>query len=283
MRNTFLNMFPRLILFAAISAAVSTPLQLINSIVIEGMKGPPDFVSVPFLIYALCAKIVFGAGYVLFGYKIPVKSTILRAFTYMLLILLSSYLPNVLGMAGGDGAIIGSAFSVGIVIVDTISYMLDGLILGVLMRRYEVESPTSVHNIIIARFIPVCLIIGILFALLNIIFDLLAGAADSSLRLANMLMVTPERQTVFYAVFIVCMFIAGLFQPLWYRLCLPEENTSREALTFAVKLGAIVWLPCVLIMVFFGTPAIGTLFYGLAYLIMFAVCGPVYKKLSSKA
>ena len=276
-------MIPRLILFTLISAAVSTPLQLFNSIVIEGMKGPPDFVSVPFLIYALCAKIVFGSGYVIFGYKIPVKSTILRAFTYMLLILLSSYLPNVLGMAGGDGAVIDSAFSVGIVIVDTISYMLDGLILGFLMRRYKIEPSTSVHNTNITRFIPTCVIIGILFALLNLIFDLAAGAAGSSLRLANMLMVTHESQTVFYVVFTAFMFIAGLLQPLWYRLCLPEEITSREALTFALKLGSSVWLPCVLIMVFFGTPVIGTLTYGLAYLIMFAVCGPVYKKLSSKA
>ena len=164
------GVIPRLILFAILSAVVSTPLQLFNSIVIEEMQGPPDFVSVPFLIYAVGAKLVFGLGYVLFGYRLPVKNTVLRAFTYIILILTSSYLPNVLAMAGGDGEIIGSSFSAGIVIVDTLSYMLDGLILGLLMKKYAAENIEAARQVTNSRFILSCAANGVLFALLNTYF-----------------------------------------------------------------------------------------------------------------
>lgn len=116
--------------FAVISAIISTPLQLFNSIVIEGITGPPSFVTIPFLVYAISMKFFFAIGYILIGYRFPIKSTRLRAYIYMLLILLSSYLPNILAMAGGDGEIIKSSFSVSIVILDCISYTLDGLLLG---------------------------------------------------------------------------------------------------------------------------------------------------------
>ena len=59
------------------------------------MQGPPDFVSVPFLIYAVCAKAVFGLGYVLFGYRLPVKNTVARAFAYIMLILAVRKKPSI--------------------------------------------------------------------------------------------------------------------------------------------------------------------------------------------
>ena len=125
-----IGVIPRLLLFAILSAAASTPLQLFNSIFIEKLEGPPSFVSVPFLVYAVSMKIVFGLGYVLFGHKLPIRNNILRAFSYIMLIFFSSYLPNILAMAGGNGEIIGASFSVNIVMIDTISYLMDGLILG---------------------------------------------------------------------------------------------------------------------------------------------------------
>ena len=273
------GVIPRLILFAILSAVVSTPLQLFNSIVIEGMQGPPDFVSVPFLIYAVGTKLVFGLGYVLFGYRLPVKNTVLRAFAYIMLILTSSYLPNVLAMAGGDGEIIGSSFSAGIVIVDTLSYMLDGLILGLLMKKYASANTEVVRQVTGSRFILSCAVNGALFAALNIAVDLAAMAAGRSWRLCGILKVTPERETAFYIVFVIFMFIAGLIQPVWYRYCMPADASQASAVTFALKLAAVVWLPNVLIMVFFGTPVIKTFAYGAAYVLMIAVCVLVYRKL----
>ena len=273
------GVIPRLILFAIISDVVSTPLQLFNSIVIEGMQGPPDFVSVPFLIYAVGTKLVFGLGYVLFGYRLPVKNTVLRAFAYIMLILFSSYLPNVLAMAGGDGEIIGSSFSAGIVIVDTLSYMLDGLILGLLMKKYSAENTYAARYVTGARSVLSCAANGVLFALLNLAFDIVAGAAGRSWRLCGILKVTPERETAFYIVFAIFMFIAGLIQPVWYRYCLPADASPAGAVIFALKLAAVVWLPNVLIMVFFGTPVIKTFAYGASYVLMIAVCVMVYRKL----
>ena len=273
------GVIPRLILFAILSAVVSTPLQLFNSIVIEEMQGPPDFVSVPFLIYAVGAKLVFGLGYVLFGYRLPVKNTVLRAFAYIMLILTSSYLPNVLAMAGGDGEIIVSSFSAGIVIVDTLSYMLDGLILGLLMKKYAVKKIDAARQVTSSKFFLFCAVNGALFAFLNLAFDFAAGAAGRSWRLCGILKVTPERETAFYIVFAIFMFIAGVIQPVWYRYCMPADASISCAILFALKLAAVVWLPNVLIMVFFGTPVIKTFAYGAAYVVMIAICVLVYRKL----
>ena len=273
------GVIPRLILFAILSAVVSTPLQLFNSIVIEEMQGPPDFVSVPFLIYAVGAKLVFGLGYVLFGYRLPVKNTVLRAFAYIMLILTSSYLPNVLAMAGGDGEIICSSFSARIVIVDTLSYMLDGLILGLLMKKYSAENIDAARQVTSSKFFLFCAVNGALFAFLNLAFDFAAGAAGRSWRLCGILKVTPEQETAFYIVFAVFMFIAGVIQPVWYRYCLPADASPAGAILFALKLAAVVWLPNVLIMVFFGTPVMKTFAYGAAYVVMIAICVLVYRKL----
>lgn len=277
-----LGLILRLLLFAVLSAAASTPLQLFNSIVIEKMQGPPDFVSVPFLIYAVCVKVVFGLGYVLFGHRLPVKNTVLRAFAYIMLILFSSYLPNVLGMAGGDGEIIGSSFSAGIVIVDSLSYIIDGLILGLLMKKYAKETPAATGRTAGAKFILSCAVNGALFAALNLAADFALGTADHSWRLCGILKVTPEREVVFYTVFIACMFIAGCVQPVWYRYCLHAGASLSGAVLFALKLAAVVWLPNVLIMAFFGTLVIKTLAYGALYMLIFAVCVLMYKSNNKK-
>ena len=60
-------------------------------------------------------KLLVASGYLLFGHKLPVRNTVLRGFAYIVLILLSSYLPNILAMAGGDGEIISSSLSAGTV------------------------------------------------------------------------------------------------------------------------------------------------------------------------
>ena len=264
----------RLLLFALLSAAASTPLQLFNSIFIEKMEGPPSFVSVPFLIYAVSMKIVFGLGYVLFGHKLPIRNNIFRAFSYIMLIFFSSYLPNILAMAGGDGEIIGASFSVSIVMIDSLSFLMDGLILGLLMKKYAKEMPAETHHISNGRLIISCVANSVLFGSLNIAIDLIAGLIDSSWRLCSILKVTQERELIFNIVFIIFMTIAGFLQPLWFRYCMPESKP--RAVIFGIGWGAIVWLPCVLIMVFFGTDVVKTLAYGAVYVFMIVVCVMIY-------
>ena len=129
------GIIPRLILFVILPNIVNTPLRIFVEAVIEGKKEAPAFVTGPFLIYGVCAELVVGFGYIILGYKLPVKNRVLRGFMYIMLILASSYLPNILAMLGGDGKIIEESLTVGIVVVDVISYALKGFVLGFLMRN----------------------------------------------------------------------------------------------------------------------------------------------------
>ena len=270
----------KLIVFVVLSAAASAPLRAFVEGVIEGKKGAPDFVTPAFLIYGFASRLVFGIGYMILGCRLPVKNTFLRGFCYIMLILVSSYLPNVLGMAGGDGEIISDALSVWIVIVDVLSYALQGLILGLLMKKYAGQKPEPASHIKGGKFILLCGVNGVLFAALNILTDILAGSCKDSWRLCAILKVSAQRETAFYIVFAVFMFAAGCLLPLWYRFCLPDEVTFSGAVLFSLKLSVIAWLPNVLIMAFFGTPVLLTAAYGAAYLLMIIVCGVVYTMLN---
>ena len=196
------------------------------------------------------------------------------------LIFFSSYLPNILGMIGGDGAIIEDSLSAGIVVVDALSYLLDGLILGLLMKRYDVPNPDAPVSTTKKQSLVACTINGILFAALNYIADLLFGAIDNSWRLCSILKVSPAREASFYIVFTVFMFVAGLLLPLWNRYCLLADASLSDTVLFALKTTFIVWLPNVLIMAFFGTPVLLTLLYGTAYTIMLILCALVYRKIT---
>lgn len=274
------GVIPRLILFAVLSAAASTPLQLFNSIFIEKLEGPPSFVSVPFLIYAISMKIVFGLGYVLFGHKLPFRNNILRAFAYIILVFISSYLTNILAMAGGDGEIISASFSLNIVIIDTISYLVDGLLLGFLMKKYAKGMPSKPVQLTKGKLAVICIANGIIFSMLNIAADLIAGLIDSSWRLCSILKVTPERAAFFNLIFFAFMILAGLIQPVWFRYCMPEDQP--KTILFGIEWALTVWLPCVLIMIFFGTDIIKTLTYGAVYLLMIVLCVLIFRKLSQR-
>ena len=265
----------RLVMFVLLSQLVTTPLRIFTEAVIEGRKGAPEFVTVPFIIYGICAELVFGLGYLCIGYRLPVKNTRLRAFAYMMLICFGSYLPNILAMAGGDGDIIENSLSVSIVTVDLLSYVIKGAVLGALFGNYAPQSEKVCPAD--GRYILACAVDGSVFALLNIITDGIAGAADSSWRLCGILGVSALHETSFYIVYSVFMFAAGAFLPLWFRYCMPRSTSAAGTAVFAVKLCAIMWLPNVLIMAFFGTSALPTIAYGAAYVVMFVICALVYR------
>lgn len=265
--------------FAVISAIISTPLQLFNSIVIEGITGPPSFVTIPFLVYAISMKFFFAIGYILIGYRFPIKSTRLRAYIYMLLILLSSYLPNILAMAGGDGEIIKSSFSVSIVILDCISYTLDGLLLGLLMKNYMRDNHCYKSDFPKNNMVWPCLTNGILFSGLLFVFDLICGTINSSWYLYAIVKVSAEFQIRFYMVFYIFMFIAGALQPIWYRFTLYPDTTYRTTILWVGVYSIFIWNPVVLIMIFFGTAIIKTVCYAGIFLFIFLICVFTIQKL----
>lgn len=64
----------RLLLFVLIPNLFTTPLRIFVEAVIEGKEGAPAFVTVPFIIYGICAELVVGLGYLVIGYKLPIYS-----------------------------------------------------------------------------------------------------------------------------------------------------------------------------------------------------------------
>lgn len=279
--SKYFSVILRIIMFIFLSKLIDTPLRIFVEVVIEGKKGAPDFITIGFILYSFCAEFVIGLGYIIFGYMLPIKNTVFRAFSYIMLIFFSSYLPNILAMLGGDGYIIRSSLSFGIIFADTISYLFKGLILGFLMKNYYVKRNIVINHSSTRWFILLCIINGILFTFLNFSLDIFVGSINSSWRLCNILGVTSGCIFSFYIVFIIFMFIAGLIQPIWYRYCFPVNNSLLNSIFFALKLSFVVWLPNVLIMIFFGTSCIKTLFYCLAYVFMIMVCVLVYRKLNT--
>ena len=73
-----LGIIPKLLLFLLLSSIVTTPLRIFEEAVIEGKTGAPAFVTLPFIIYGVCSELVVGFGYVIIGYKLPVKNRTLR-------------------------------------------------------------------------------------------------------------------------------------------------------------------------------------------------------------
>ena len=278
-----LGVIPRLILFVLLPNLVTTPLRIFVEAVIEGKEGAPDFVTVPFIIYGICAEFVVGLGYVIIGYKLPIKNTILRGFTYIMLILISSYLPNILAMLGGDGQIIEESLTPGIIAVDIISYSLKGLVLGLLMKNYDVKNKDEVQKLTNPIFFIYSVLNGILFAILNILTDIFAGAINKSWRLCSILGVSTRSEASFYIVFTLFMFIAGALLPLWNRYCLPKDSSISTSIIFSLEVSLFVWLPNVLIMAFFGTPFLITMGYGVTYIFMIMICILVYHTLTKQA
>jgi len=270
---------PRLGAFIALSAAVSTPLRIFVEAFIEGKKGAPEFITAGFIAYGLCAELVQAMGYLVLGNRLPIKNGVLRGVSYMALILASSYLPNVLGMAGGDGKIISDSLTVGIVAVDVLSYLAKGVILGLLMKKYDLQNSAKKSSITGSKFGVMCVMNGFVFAALNILADLAAGAFNRGWKLSSILGVSSQRETVFYIVFTMFMFVAGALLPIWNKHCMDDGISVKGALLFSAKISAFVWLPNVLIMAFFGTPALLTCAYGAAYAVMIAVSVLVYRTL----
>ena len=147
-------------------------------------------------------------------------------------------------------------------------------------KRKDVKNPDEIEHITNTRFIICSIICGVLFAALNYLTDIAAGAVNSSWRLCSILGVSTERETLFYIVFTIFMFMAGILLPLWNRCCLPKKASISASIIFALEISLFVWLPNVLIMAFFGTPFMLTIAYGIAYVFMIMICVLVYRKIS---
>ena len=71
--SAYMGIILRIILFVSISGVSGQLIHVANSI-IEGVHGKPDFVTVPFTVYCIVNKVLFATGYLIIGYKIPIKN-----------------------------------------------------------------------------------------------------------------------------------------------------------------------------------------------------------------
>lgn len=253
------------IIFAILSAILSTPLQILNSIYVLQEPAPPALTFlIPIAIIGVMMKILYATAYVLMGEKLPIRSQKSRAFVFILIIWISDYLPQVLGMIGADGPIAENAFSLPLVACDTLSYIIDGFLLGFLYRNLSYYEKKKCAK---SALIKTMLISAIIFPFLVFIFEQIIGFLYSPLYIFNAMKVSSTKIVSFTISFYGCFIITGALLPMIYRYT--EFNTKNRLSPF--RFGAIysvcLWTPVVLIMIAFGTNILITFVYAIVFII----------------
>jgi len=270
----------RAVIFAILSALIATPLQVLTSVFILKEKGPPDVsFLIPIGIIGFITKTLFAMAYVLLGNKLPIKNSKLRAFTFIGLIWISVYLPQVLGMARADGPIAEAAFKIPLLICDSLSFIIDGILLGLLFKEFPYHTllPCSKSALIRTMFIS-----AISFPAVTIIFEFLLGKIFPTLYIYNTMQVSNEKLKIFYVIFYACFIITGASLPIFYRLT--EYNTGKQtsALRFGIIYSICLWSPIVAIMIAFGTSVLLTLVYVVVFIICIITISVINGKLIEK-
>lgn len=254
------------VLFAFLSAIISTPLQILNSIYILKEDSPPEITFlIPIGIIGLIMKTLYATAYVLLGHKLPIRSQRLRAFAFIMVIWISDYLPQVLGLAGADGPIAEAAFSIPLVVCDSLSYFIDGILLGFLYKDFPYYKMKECSKI---NLLKTMVISAITFPILVFLSEQILGFIYSPLYCYNAMKVSDANIILFSVTFYGCFIITGALLPLVYRFT--EYNTRNKTSLF--KFGSIysicLWAPVVLIMIAFGTSVLSTC----VYIVVFIIC-----------
>lgn len=266
--------FIKAFVFAVLSAILSTPLQILNSVFVLQEPAPPELTFlIPIAIIGVIMKTLYATAYVLMGQKLPIKSQRLRAFVFIVIIWISDYMPQVLGLIGADGPIAENAFSLPLVACDTLSYIIDGFLLGFLYRDFPYCEKKKCAK---SALIKTMSISAIIFPLLVFVFEQILGFLYSPLYTFTAMKVSETKIVSFTISFYGFFIITGALLPMIYRYT--EFNTKNNLSPF--RFGAIysicLWAPVVLIMVAFGTNILITF----AYVIVFIICILVVAKMN---
>lgn len=276
--SAYMGIILRIILFTAMSGISGQLIHVVNSI-IEGIHGKPDFVTVPFTIYCIVNKVLFAIGYLIIGYKIPIKNKLLRAFVYIMLIWLSDFMPQVLGLTGGDGKIVESALSLSIFIMDSLSYIIDGILLGLIFRSFPDTFTKPCRR---AVLISTCTASAVIFPITVILVEQLFGAVYPACRSNIALGISEDKKIQFLIVFYSFFIVTGAVLPLFYRLTEYNSTSKTGWFKFYLVYTLCMWLPIVYIMVFFGTKVIPTLVYAVIFIIALFIITFINSRLLSR-
>jgi hypothetical protein len=131
-------------------------------------------------------------------------------------------LPQVLGLAGTDGPIAEVAFNIPLLICDSLSFIIDDILLGLLYKdlSYHILLPCPKSAWIRTTFVS-----AISFPLITIGFNFLLGIISPALYVSNAMQISNEKLTIFYVVFYSCFILTGASLPLFYRLT--EYNAGK--------------------------------------------------------
>lgn len=129
-----LKLLLRCVIFVACSCALSTMLHAFDSAFIQDVHGKPSFVSDNLMFFSVLEKTSFVIAYIILGYQLPIKNHVLRGFTYMMLICISNYLPQVMGLAGADSEIAEVAFG---------CFIISGIFIAIFYRMTEYNKASD--------------------------------------------------------------------------------------------------------------------------------------------
>jgi len=257
--------FAKAVIFAILSALISTPLQILNSIFILGEQSPPEAsFLIPVGIIGIIMKTLYAMAYVLLGNKLLIKNQRLRAFIFIVLIWSTAYLPQVLGLIGADGPIAEVSFNIPILICDSLSYVFDGILLGLLYKEFPYHKALPCSK---SALIKSMLVSSVTFPIITFVLEQLLGAVYPALYIHNAMQVSNDNVVSFNLTFYGFFIITGALLPLFYRLTEYNNDKPKSALQFGFIFSICLWSPVVAIMIAFGTAVLPTLIYIVAFFI----------------
>ncbi len=266
------------ILATAASAIITSPLRkLLNSILLSEQSGPP---CVSFLItvgaISLIMKLLFAIAYILMGQKLPIKNTYLKPIVFCVLFLISDYLPQILGITGGDGPIIKAAVDIPIIICDLIGFMIGGVLLGFLFKETGYHAAKACKKF---SLLKTAAISAVLFPCMVITFDQILGHIYSPLYCYNVMKVSQSKITTFDLIFYSCFIVTGALLPVFYRFTEYNDSRMYDSIRFGAIYALCLWTPVVAIMVAFGADVIITIFYSVIFIFCIMLISMINGKL----
>jgi hypothetical protein len=264
----------RLIGFVLAAGGLAAATHVTISKVILGERRP-GFLSPVLIGVYLATLALFAVAYLLLVQGMTMRERLPRGLVFMVLAFSSAWLPQVVGLAGGDGAIVAQAFSIRIVVSDSLVGLLAGLVLGPIMgpRPTSTPRPAGTRSLVLTSLTSA------------LSFPCLVMAADGLMRVAFpaasariALGVSAEKAAGFHLVFYGCFALTGALLPLFYRLTKYNEATSGEAAgrrlsglpskvwQFGLIYACLIWTPVVMFMVAFGVDLVTNVVYALVFL-----------------
>ena len=253
------------IIFTVVIGAFSVLCHAFTSAYMDHVHGKPEFVKTTLVIYSFIEKALVAVGYVILGTKIPVKNSKLRAFTYAILVWASDYLPQVMGLWLADGPIAQMSFSASIVLSDSLTYLMSGLVLSILFKKVPERTKRDCNQ---AKYIKAIMTSAIGFPVLIALVDQVLARVYPAFSSAGAMQVSDGQKLMFYINFYSWFILSGALFVVFYRLTEYNELDDKGWIKFAIKYIGLLWTPVVLIMIVFGTEITPTVAYG----IIFAIC-----------